>query len=188
MARTSLNEEQQQQLLTVAKNSIRRGLATGKPLTVNLDDFPAELTAQRATFVTLQKHGQLRGCIGMLNAVRPLVEDIAENAFSAAFRDPRFPQLEASELNELDIHISILTPSEPISFNSEQDLLNQLQPYVDGLILQEGHSRGTFLPSVWEQLPEPKQFLRHLKQKAGLPPDYWSDTIKIYRYHTEMIE
>ncbi len=188
MARTSLNEAQQQQLLTVAKNSIQHGLTTGKPLKVHLDDFPAELTALRATFVTLQKHGQLRGCIGMLTAVRPLVEDIAENAFSAAFRDPRFPELVVSELNELDIHISILTPSEPINFSSEQDLLSQLQPYVDGLILQEGHARGTFLPSVWEQLPEPKQFLRHLKQKAGLPPDYWSDSIKIYRYHTEMIE
>jgi AmmeMemoRadiSam system protein A len=188
MARTSLNEAQQQQLLTVAKNSIEYGLTTGKPLTVKLADFSAELTVQRATFVTLQKHGQLRGCIGMLNAVRPLVEDVAENAFAAAFRDPRFPQLTVSELNELDIHISILTPSEPINFNSEQDLLSQLQPHIDGLILQEGHARGTFLPSVWEQLPEPKQFLRHLKQKAGLPPDYWSDTIKIYRYHTEMIE
>jgi AmmeMemoRadiSam system protein A len=188
MARTSLNKEQQQQLLTLAKNSIKHGLATGKPLKVNLADFPAELTLHRATFVTLQKHQQLRGCIGMLTAVRPLVEDIADNAFSAAFRDPRFPPLTADELDELEIHLSILTPSEPITFSSEQDLLSQLQPDIDGLILQEGQLRGTFLPSVWEQLPEPKQFLRHLKQKAGLPPDYWSETIKVYRYRTEIIE
>ncbi len=188
MARTSLNEEQQQQLLTLAKNAIQHGLTTGKPLKVNLADFPAELTVQRATFVTLQKHGQLRGCIGMLTAVRPLVEDIAENAFSAAFRDPRFPPLTASELNALEIHLSILTPSEPITFSSEQDLLNQIQPHIDGLILQDGSQRGTFLPSVWEQLPEPKQFLRHLKQKAGFSPDYWSETLKVYRYHTEIIE
>jgi AmmeMemoRadiSam system protein A len=188
MARTSLTKDQQQQLLTLAKSSIQHGLATGKPLAVNLTDFPTELTEYRASFVTLQKHQQLRGCIGMLAAVRPLVEDIAENAFSAAFRDPRFPPLTADEFNELEIHLSLLTPAEPITFSSEQDLLNQIQPDIDGLILQEGSLRGTFLPSVWEQLPEPKQFLRHLKQKAGLPPDYWSETIKVYRYHTEIID
>jgi AmmeMemoRadiSam system protein A len=188
MARTSLNKDQQQLLLALAKNSIQHGLTTGKPLKVNLADFPAELTEHRATFVTLQKHGQLRGCIGMLTAVRPLVEDIAENAFLAAFQDPRFPALAASELNELDIHLSLLTPAEPVTFNSEADLISQMQPFIDGLILQEGGRRGTFLPSVWQQLPEPQQFLRHLKQKAGLPPDYWSDTVQVFRYYTELIE
>ena len=152
-----------------------------------MDDYPAELTEPRATFVTLEKNHQLRGCIGMLEAVRPLAEDIAENAFSAAFRDPRFPPLEAYELNDLEIHLSILTPAEPVSFSSEQDLLAQLQPGIDGLILEEGHRRGTFLPSVWESLPEPGQFLRHLKQKAGLPSDYWSKNIRIYRYQAEII-
>lgn len=188
MARTSLNKEQQQCLLTLAKNSIQHGLTTGKPLSVKLADFPAELTVHRATFVTLQKKGQLRGCIGILSAIRPLVEDIAENAFSAAFNDPRFPPLAADEFNELDIHLSILTPAEPMAFSSEQDLISQLQPNIDGLIFQEGSRRGTFLPSVWAQLPEPKQFLRHLKQKAGLSPDYWSNSIKVFRYTTEIIE
>ncbi len=188
MARTSLNKEQQQRLLELAKKAIQHGLATGRPLTIDLADFPAELTVKRATFVTLEKHQHLRGCIGMLTAVRPLVEDIAENAFAAAFEDPRFPPLAADELDELDIHLSILTPAEPVSFSSEQDLLNQLQPHIDGLILQEGSRRSTFLPSVWEQLPEPTQFLRHLKQKAGLPPNYWSETIKAYRYTTEIID
>jgi len=162
-------------------------LQTGRPLKINLTDFPAELTERRATFVTLHKHHQLRGCIGMLEAVRPLAEDIAENAFLAAFRDPRFPPLAADEFGELDIHLSILTPAEPVSFTSEQDLITQLQPGIDGLILEEGRRRGTFLPSVWEQLPEPQQFLRHLKQKAGLSPDYWSENIRISRYRTEMI-
>jgi AMMECR1 domain-containing protein len=83
--------------------------------------------------------------------------------------------------------LSILTPAEPIAFRSEQDLLTQLQPGIDGLILEEGYRRGTFLPSVWESLPEPEQFLRHLKQKAGLPASYWSDTIKIFRYRTDVI-
>ncbi|MGR8998228.1 MAG: AmmeMemoRadiSam system protein A [Gammaproteobacteria bacterium] len=183
----SLNEEHQRRLLDLAKSSIQHGLQTGRPLKVNLAEYPAELTIPRATFVTLRKQGQLRGCIGMLEAVRPLAEDIAENAYSAAFKDSRFPPLEADELSELEIHLSILTPAEPVSFTSELDLLTQLQPGIDGLILQEGRRRGTFLPSVWEQLPDPEQFLRHLKQKAGLAPDYWSENIKIYRYRTEMI-
>ena len=187
MALMSLTKEHQQRLLDLARKSIQHGLQTGRPLKVSLADYPAELTEQRATFVTLQKHQQLRGCIGMLEAVRPLVEDIAENAFLAAFRDPRFPPLTDDEFGELEIHLSILTPATPLAFTSEQDLINQLQPGIDGLILQEVHRRGTFLPSVWEQLPEPEQFLRHLKQKAGLPSDYWSETIKMYRYRTEMI-
>lgn len=183
----SLSKANQQQLLTLAKNSIEHGLQTGKPLPINLADFPVELTELRATFVTLEKHHELRGCIGMLEAVRPLAEDIAKNAYSAAFKDPRFLPLQADELDDLDIHLSILTSAEPIAFTSEQDLLGKLRPGSDGLILEEGHRRGTFLPSVWESLPEPEQFLRHLKQKAGLPASYWSDTIKIYRYRTEAI-
>lgn len=183
----SLNKESRQRLLGLAKNSIQHGLQTGRPIKINLDDYPKELTERRATFVTLEINHQLRGCIGMLEAVRPLAEDIAENAFSAAFKDPRFPPLDARELDNLDIHLSILTPAEPVSFSSEQDLLSQLQPGIDGLILEEGRRRGTFLPSVWESLPEPEQFLRHLKQKAGLSPDYWSKNIRIYRYHAEII-
>lgn len=182
----SLNKDHQQRLLDLAQSAIRHGLQTGKPMPVELDDFPPELTERRATFVTLQKHRQLRGCIGMLEATRPLAEDVAQNAFAAAFKDPRFPALSADEFSELSLHISILTPAEPLTFSSEQDLIAQLQPGIDGLILQDGFRRGTFLPSVWETLPNPEQFLRHLKQKAGLPSDYWSDTIRIYRYRTEM--
>jgi AmmeMemoRadiSam system protein A len=183
----SLNKEHHRWLTELASSSIRHGLQTGKPLIIDLAECPAELAEQRATFVTLQKQHQLRGCIGTLDAVRPLAVDIAENAFSAAFRDPRFPPLAAHELSDLDIHLSILTPAEPIAFTSEQDLLKQLQAGIDGLILMEGGRRGTFLPSVWESLPEPEQFLRYLKQKAGLAPDYWSDTLKVYRYRAEMV-
>jgi AmmeMemoRadiSam system protein A len=183
----SLSKEHRQRLLDLAKSSIQHGVQTGRPLKINLADFPVELAEHRATFVTLRKNHELRGCIGMLEAIRPLAVDIAENAYSAAFEDPRFPALEAGELSELEIHLSILTPAEPVSFTSEQDLLDQLQPGIDGLILQEGRRRGTFLPSVWENVPKPEQFLRYLKQKAGFAPDYWSDNIKIYRYRTEMI-
>ncbi|MEQ1638093.1 MAG: AmmeMemoRadiSam system protein A [Methylococcales bacterium] len=183
----SLNKEQQQRLLALARSSIEHGLQTGKPLKISLGDYPPELREPRATFVTLNINHELRGCIGMLEAIRPLAEDIAENAFAAAFKDPRFPALTADEFKGLDIHLSMLTPAEPVSFTSEQGLLAQLQPGIDGLILQEGYRRGTFLPSVWETLPKSEQFLRHLKQKAGLSPDYWSDDIRIYRYRTEVI-
>ncbi|MFU8789263.1 MAG: AmmeMemoRadiSam system protein A [Methylobacter sp.] len=183
----SLTKAYQQRLLELAKNSIQHGLQTGRPLKIDLADYPAELVQPHATFVTLQINHQLRGCIGMLEAVRPLAEDIAENAFAAAFNDPRFPPLNSDEFADLAIHLSLLTPAEPMTFSSEQDLTAQLQPGIDGLILEEGRRRGTFLPSVWESLPEPRQFLRHLKQKAGLPPDYWSDTLRVYRYRAELI-
>jgi len=183
----SLSKDHQQRLLQLARSSIQHGVETGKPLKINLADYPAELLESRATFVTLHKNGQLRGCIGVLEAVRPLAEDIAENAFSAAFKDHRFSPVTADEFNDLEIHLSLLTPAEPLTFSSEQDLLAQLKPGTHGLILKEGFRRGTFLPSVWETLPKPEQFLKHLKQKAGLPPDYWSDNIEIYRYRTEMI-
>ncbi|WP_020563865.1 AmmeMemoRadiSam system protein A [Methylosarcina fibrata] len=185
MAPTSLTKLQRQQLLELAKNSIRHGLRTGRPPAVDPTDFSSELAELRATFVTLHKNRQLRGCIGLLKAARPLAVDVSENAFAAAFKDPRFPPVETSEFNELDIHISILTPAEPLPFASEQDLIEHLQPGVDGLILEEGNRRGTFLPSVWQSLPKPRDFLRQLKQKAGLPEDYWSDRIRVFRYRTE---
>lgn len=184
----SLTEQSRKRLLDLARASIAHGLKTGKPFKPDLSEYPAELTVLRATFVTLLKQGDLRGCIGMLEAVRPLAEDVAENAFSAAFKDYRFPQLTSDEFDGLEIHISILSQPEPIVFTSEQDLISQLRPGVDGLILEEGFKRGTFLPSVWESLPDPVQFLRHLKQKAGLTSQYWSDTVKVSRYTAEIIE
>ena len=182
------NKENRKILLNLAKESIQHGLDTGRPLAVDIKQFPPELADRCATFVTLQKKGQLRGCIGILEAVRPLAQDICENAFSAAFRDPRFPPLEENELELLDIHLSILSSPEPMTFTSEEDLISQIRPGVDGLILEESSRRGTFLPSVWESLPSARQFLRQLKKKAGLPEDFWSDTIKVSRYTTEYIE
>ena len=181
----SITEEHRSLLLSLAKKSIQNGLLTGKPLPINVTDYPAELQQKRATFVTLQINGQLRGCIGTLEAERPLVLDVVKNAFAAAFNDPRFPALRDFEFDRLEYHISVLTPAEPMSFSSEQDLLSQIRPGIDGLIIQEGHHRGTFLPSVWESLPDRNDFLVHLKNKAGLPPFYWSDTLKVFRYTTE---
>ena len=188
MVLMSLNETNRRSLLDLAYRSIETGMKTEHPLNVNLRDYPAELSQQRATFVTLEKNKQLRGCIGMLEAVLPLAEDISENAFSAAFKDPRFPPLSESELKDLEIHLSILSPSVEINFTSEEDLIAQLRPNIDGLILENDSRRGTFLPSVWHSIPESEQFLRHLKQKAGLAKNYWSDQIKVYRYTTEIID
>ena len=188
MAPISLNKQYQQQLLALAKASIEHGLKTGRPLQVNLSEYPVELTEKSATFVTLKINHQLRGCIGMLEATRPLVEDIAINAYSAAFKDPRFPPLQKHEQGDLEIHLSILSPAVPITFTSELDLISQIRPGIDGLILEEGHRRGTFLPSVWESIPKTEQFLAHLKQKAGLSPDFWSENIKVSRYTTEAID
>ncbi len=180
-----LNKELQQTLLDVARQSILSGLETSKPKRILTTQYPEQLQKQRATFVTLNIHQQLRGCIGSLSAYRSLLEDVSSNAFAAAFSDPRFPALSHTEFPQLDYHISILSPDKPMLFDSEEDLLSQLQPDIDGLILTEGNQRSTFLPSVWEQLGGKKQFLNHLKLKAGLTSDYWSDSIQISRYTVE---
>ncbi|WP_456408398.1 AmmeMemoRadiSam system protein A [Thiolapillus sp.] len=181
----TLDNQQRRILLDTARASIRTGLEKGHPLVVDPGDYDEALQAQRATFVTLNKQGQLRGCIGHLEAIQSLIEDVAENAFSAAFKDTRFSPVTSSELDQLEIHISVLSPPEPVAFSSEEDLLRQIRPGKDGLILQDGYYRGTFLPSVWEQLPSPEEFLAHLKIKAGLPPNYWSDSLQVSRYTTE---
>lgn len=172
-------------LLAIAAQSIEHGLNQDCPLAPDPNEYPEALRAIRATFVTLQIGGALRGCIGVLEAIRPLVVDVAHNAFAAAFEDPRFPPLTRAELPGLDIHISVLTPPEAMHVDSEADLLRQIRPGVDGLILEDRGRRGTFLPSVWEQLPTPADFLEHLRHKAGLPGGYWSETLSVSRYTTE---
>ena len=183
----TLSGDDRTALLRVAADSIAHGLRSGRPLPVDVEAFAVALRSKRGTFVTLEIDHSLRGCLGMLEAVRPMVQDVSENAFAAAFRDPRFPAIAIAEQEQLDIHISILSPAEPMQFESQADLLHQIRPGIDGLILQEGRYRGTFLPSVWESLPDAPSFLSHLKGKAGLPADYWSQTIRVSRYTTESI-
>jgi uncharacterized protein len=138
-----------------------------------------------ASFVTLTQHGQLRGCIGSLEAHRPLVEDVKSNALSAAFRDPRFAPLGADELGLTRVEVSLLSPPQEMSFRDEADVLARLEPGIDGVIFQYRHYRSTFLPQVWEQLPHPEDFMAHLKNKAGLPLQFWADNIRISRYSVE---
>ncbi|MGF1547688.1 MAG: AmmeMemoRadiSam system protein A [Thiotrichales bacterium] len=190
MALTSSNDltlDLQARLLDLAETSIRHGLAQGRACPVAEADFDATLREPRATFVTLRRHGQLRGCIGGLTAHQSLVRDVAEHAYAAAFSDPRFTPLQSDELAGLEISISILSPPEPLTFHDQDDLLRQIRPEVDGLILQAGEKRGTFLPSVWSQLPRREDFVRELKRKAGLPADYWSDHLVVARYTTAAV-
>lgn len=135
-----------------------------------------------ATFVTLLREGTLRGCIGSLEARRALAADVRANAVAAAFRDPRFPPLTAREFPETSVEVSLLSPSQRVAMVDEEDLLVQLRPGVDGLVLEYGHRRATFLPQVWESLPEPRHFLAALKRKAGLATDFWSAELSVARY------
>ena len=171
-------------LLKTAKDSIIYGLAQQHCLPIELNQFNALLQTHGASFVTLHLNKILRGCIGTLEAYQPLIADISEHAYAAAFQDPRFPRVRSDEIPELEISISILTSAEPVSFISENDLLKQLQPGIDGIILEAGSHRATFLPSVWEQLPTTKDFLNHLKIKAGLNKNDWPEELTISRYRT----
>jgi AmmeMemoRadiSam system protein A len=175
-------------LLNLAKQSITHGVKQGVPLFVDVKKYDAVLQLVRAVFVTLKKNHMLRGCIGTLEASEPLVKAVVHYAFASAFHDARFPPVTADELKALSVHISVLTPPAALTFTSEEDLLHQLRPSVDGLILIEKQHIGTFLPSVWSELPDPGSFLHHLKIKAGLPGEYWSETISIQRYTVDLIE
>ncbi len=168
-------------LVTLARNAIAQHL--GAP-TRALDE-PDWLRKPGASFVTLTQHGQLRGCIGSLTAYRPLVRDVVDNALAAAFRDPRFPPLLLTELATTRVEVSLLSPQQVMQFRDEADALVQLHPGVDGVVLECGDHRSTFLPQVWEQLPQPKRFLGQLKLKAGLPQSFWSPEVRLHRYTVE---
>lgn len=188
MSSINLSAEDQQTCLQIARDSIASGLVNNKALSIKAVNYSEALQEQLASFVTLHLQGALRGCIGTLEAYQPLINDISEHAFAAAFRDPRFLPLQENEFDQLKIEISVLGKPEPVSFINEEDLLNQIKPEVDGLILEYGYNRGTFLPSVWEQLPDKNDFLNHLKMKAGLPSDWWDNNAKISRYETFQFE
>ncbi len=168
-------------LLTLARNAIARAL--GAP-TVPAP-YDATLAAPGATFVTLRRHDDLRGCIGSLEAFRPLRDDVEANARAAAFSDPRFPPLARDELATTAVEVSLIGPSEPLRVGSEAEALALMRPRIDGVVLEYGRHRATFLPQVWEQLPEPSVFMEALKRKAGLPADFWHDDLRLARYTVE---
>lgn len=177
-----LRDEYKEMLRAVARRSIEHGLRFGRPLTVDPQEYPPPLAELKAVFVTLRNGADLRGCLGTLEAAQPLVSAGAKFAFAAAFNDPRFGSVTEAELICLRIQISVLSEPEPMQFNSESELIEQLRPGIDGLVLRHWWHRGTLLPSVWEEIPERREFVAKLKQKAGLSPDYWSRRMEVKRY------
>ena len=172
------------ELLCLARDSIEYGLVHERPLPVDYTELPRALADMAATFTTLRYGGYLRGCCGTLEAVRPLAEDVAYSAFRAAFRDVRFEPVGKHELEAVRLEVSVLSNLEPVPFSSEADLLRRLTPGVDGLVIIAEGRRATFLPKVWEMLPDPRQFLVALKAKCGLPEKYWSERLEFQRYRT----
>lgn len=173
--------EQGNILLQIARQAMSQALHVQHD-PVKLDDSMDWLYQPGATFVTLMRYSELRGCIGTLLARDPLIDDVRSNAVSAALHDPRFLPLTADELDTVNVEVSLLSKLEPLNFVSEKDALAQLRPTIDGIVLEYGTYRSTFLPQVWEKLPEPALFLAKLKSKARLPEDFWAAGISLSRY------
>jgi len=167
-----------QTLLPIARAAISQALGRAHEAR---EDAPW-LLEHGACFVTLTQDGELRGCIGTLEAHRPLLVDVKANALAAAFRDPRFMPLGTTELDVTRVEISLLTPTEPMAFEDETHALALLRPGIDGVVFEYGHYRSTFLPQVWEQLPDVREFMAQLKRKAGLPADFWAEGLRLSRY------
>ena len=184
----ALGLEARRHLLGIAARSIRHGVTHGEACSVALDGLAPALRERRATFVTLESNHGLRGCIGSLEATRPLAEDVAHNAHAAASDDPRFSPVKEDELEGLRIKISVLSPPAPMAAESQADLAAQLRPDVDGLIIQDGEKRATFLPSVWKGIPEPRRFVSELARKAGWREGHWSEAVRAWRYATEELD
>lgn len=175
-------------LLALARQAIeqailpgRAGQAEGSQGNASAEDQEG-LQAWGASFVTLTRNGHLRGCIGTTQPWRPLKEDVQANAVAAALKDSRFTPLHAQEWPHTQVEVSVLSPLEPLAFDSEGQALAQLRPGVDGLVLTSGRHRATFLPQVWEQLPDPALFLTQLRRKAGLPDQFWSPDLRLERF------
>lgn len=168
-------------LIDVARRELERTLGPAAGIDAEERD-ELWLREPGAVFVTLTRGGELRGCVGSLVAVRSLIEDVRGNAVAAAQRDPRFAPVEPDELEDLEVEVTELTRPEPMHVIGEADALAQLRPGEDGIVLRFGERRATFLPQVWDSLPEPGDFLDQLKRKAGLPADFWDDELELERY------
>lgn len=172
---TIYSHDDRQLLLTLARKAIATAAHGLLPPSIRVENYPEHLQAERACFVTLQKAGQLRGCIGVLQPRMPLVQEVISSAQSAASEDPRFRPLTPEEVDQVTIEISILSVPEALTFETPLDIPKLLRPGLDGVILRKGYFRATFLPQVWSQLPDPIDFLEHLSQKMGLNKDAWKD-------------
>ena len=169
-----LTPEEQNILLRLAREAMERGVKGEKVPALDLASLPSHLSEEGSSFITLTSHGQLRGCIGALEAYQSLAEDVREHAVAAALKDPRFPAVREDELSGIQIEVSRLTCPLPLEYQDAHDLLSKLRPHVDGVILRADlYHRATFLPQVWEKLPDPAEFLSNLCYKMGVEPDLW---------------
>jgi AmmeMemoRadiSam system protein A len=180
----SLSAHKRWELLSLARRSIEAGLRDGRRAPYP-GPVPPSDAGLRGSFVTLRVDQELRGCCGTINPERHLAEDVWRNAWASAFSDPRFAALTAAEYPRSDLHICVLSPLETLTVAGEAELLKRLRPQMDGLVLELGGSRATFLPAVWEQLQRPADFLRQLKLKAGWSADFWSPQLRVFRYTAE---
>ncbi|MGC8651041.1 MAG: AmmeMemoRadiSam system protein A [Minisyncoccia bacterium] len=176
----------QKYLLQIARKTIEKYSLNGSLLELDDTDFDSELLVKRATFVTLTKNNELRGCMGELEAHKPLYQSVIDNSLASAFLDPRFSPITHDELTDLKIEISILSPLKKLALNNTQKLLKYLQEKRPGLLIKKNGFQATFLPQVWEELPNPKDFLSQLCLKAGLPQEQWQNLdLEISEYQVE---
>ena len=181
-----LNKSEQEILLKIARQALEKSVS-GEPLPeVILPRLSTPLQETGASFVTLTIEGRLRGCIGTLEAYQPLAIDVQEHAVAAALQDFRFPNVRPVECPQILIEISVLSPRVPLEYDGPEDLLQEIRPHVDGVVLQDGLRKATFLPQVWEKLPGPEQFLSHLSLKMGGPRDLWrKKALDVYVYQVQ---
>ncbi|MBM4428005.1 MAG: AmmeMemoRadiSam system protein A [Chloroflexi bacterium] len=183
---TGLTEGEREILLRLAREAIASAVRKEKLPPLDLQSLPPTLRENGASFVTLTLQDDLRGCIGALEAYQPLAEDVREHAIAAALDDPRFPPVSKSELDRIRIEVSRLTAPQELEYTSGEDLLKKLRPHVDGVILKYGPRRATFLPQVWEKIPDPAEFLYQLCYKMGARPSLWQDTkLQVFLYQVE---
>ena len=187
MPSTKLEPGARQTVLRTAAASIEARLGLIEAAPPEAHELRGELGEPRASFVTLTIDGELRGCCGTLEPMRPLLLDVWSNAHASAFRDSRFPPLTAREWRWSSLEVSLLTPCERMAVSTEQQLLLELVPGRDGLVLAWRGMRATFLPKVWEHVAGPRDFLRRLKEKAGLAADFWAPDVEVWRYETELM-
>jgi AmmeMemoRadiSam system protein A len=168
-----LTLEEQKVLLRLAREAMERGVKGEELPSLDPSSLSPALCEAGSSFITLTAHGQLRGCIGSLEPYESLVEDVREHAVAAALNDPRFPSVREDELNGIQIEVSRLTCPIPLEYEDANDLLSKLHPYLDGVILRDAFRRATFLPQVWEKIPDPVEFLNNLCYKMGVEHDLW---------------
>ena len=182
-----LTLEEQKILLRLAREAIERGVKGEELPYLNQSSLPQSLREEGSSFITLIAYGQLRGCIGSLDPYQSLVEDVREHAIAAALKDPRFPAVREEELNGIRIEVSRLTRPVPLEYKDANDLLSKLHPHIDGVILRDNsYHRATFLPQVWEKIPEPAEFLNNLCYKMGVKHDLWrSKHFEVLTYQVE---